>query len=199
MKTRLVIFDLDGTIVENNYDWAAIRQELGLSSGSILAYLDSLPEPDRSEKYAVLEAHERRQTELARLRPGTEAFLEWLTSRGIKTALVTNNNLENTRRLLERFQLTFDLTLTRESGLYKPSGAPLIRVMEQLKVKPDETVAVGDTHYDLQAAREAGLARVFILKGPMTPPELAGATFVSSYEEIKPYLEERYPQPTNIK
>ncbi len=199
MKTRLVIFDLDGTIVENNYDWAAIRQELGLSSGSILAYLDSLPEPDRSEKYAVLEAHERRQTELARLRPGTEAFLGWLTSRRIKTALVTNNNLENTRRLLERFQLTFDLTLTRESGLYKPSGAPLIRVMEQLKVKPDETVAVGDTHYDLQAAREAGLARVFILKGPMTPPELAGATFVSSYEEIKPYLEERYPQPTNMK
>ncbi len=199
MKTRLVIFDLDGTIVENNYDWAAIRQELGLSSGSILAYLDSLPEPDRSEKYAVLEAHERRQTELARLRPGTAAFLGWLASRRIKTALVTNNNLENTRRLLERFQLTFDLTLTRESGLYKPSGAPLIRVMEQLKVKPDETVAVGDTHYDLQAAREAGLARVFILKGPMTPPELAGATFVSSYEEIKPYLEERYPQPTNIK
>jgi len=170
-----------------------------LSSGSILAYLDSLPEPDRSEKYAVLEAHERRQTELARLRPGTAAFLGWLASRRIKTALVTNNNLENTRRLLERFQLTFDLTLTRESGLYKPSGAPLIRVMEQLKVKPDETVAVGDTHYDLQAAREAGLARVFILKGPMTPPELAGATFVSSYEEIKPYLEERYPQPTNIK
>ncbi|HOM94295.1 MAG TPA: HAD family hydrolase [Candidatus Saccharicenans sp.] len=191
MKTKLVIFDLDGTLVENNYDWAAIRQELGLNSGSILAYLDSLPEPDRSQKYAILEAHEHRQTELAMLRPGTEAFLEWLTSRGIKTALVTNNNLENTRRLLERFQLTFDLTLTRESGLYKPGAAPFLRVMEQLKVKPDETVAVGDTHYDLQAAREAGLARVFILKGPMTPPNLDGATFVSSYEEIKPYLEER--------
>jgi phosphoglycolate phosphatase-like HAD superfamily hydrolase len=81
--------------------------------------------------------------------------------------------------------------LTRESGLYKPGAAPFLRVMEQLKVKPDETVAVGDTHYDLQAAREAGLARVFILKGPMTPPNLDGATFVSSYEEIKPYLEER--------
>jgi len=37
MKTKLVIFDLDGNLIENNYDWAAIRQELGLNSGSILA------------------------------------------------------------------------------------------------------------------------------------------------------------------
>jgi pyrophosphatase PpaX len=192
MKARLVIFDLDGTLVENNYDWAAIRQEIGLSSGSILAYLDGLPEPERSEKYAILEAHERRQTELARLRPGTEAFLGWLASCQIKTALVTNNNLGNTRRLIERFQLTFDLIMTRETGLYKPSGAPLIRVMKQLGVKPEETVAIGDTHYDLQAGREAGLARIFILEGPMTPPNLDGATLVSSYQEIKPYLlEER--------
>jgi len=49
VKLKLVIFDLDGTVVENSYDWPAIRRELGIQGGSILAYLDSLPEPERSE------------------------------------------------------------------------------------------------------------------------------------------------------
>ncbi|HRD02145.1 MAG TPA: HAD-IA family hydrolase [Candidatus Saccharicenans sp.] len=189
MKTKLVIFDLDGTVVENNYDWAVIRQELGLTGGSILAYLDNLPDPDRWQKYAILEAHERRQTEMARLKSGVREFLEWLASYQIKTALVTNNNRENTCCLLDRFQLRFDLVLTRESGLYKPSGAPLVRAMEQLKATPDETLAIGDTNYDLLAAREAGLTRIFILKSAMTPANLDRVLVVSSFEEIKNYLE----------
>ncbi|MDD8019819.1 MAG: HAD family hydrolase [Acidobacteriota bacterium] len=189
INIRLVIFDLDGTIVENNYDWAAIRWELGLESGSILTYLDSLPEPEKSQKSAILETHERNQTERAKLKKGVRKFLNWLGSSRIMTALVTNNNRENTCRLLDRFQLSFDLVLTRESGLYKPSGAPLSRAMEQLKVRPDETVAVGDTSYDLLAAQEAGLVRVFILKSAMTPANLGEATVVSSFEEIRRCLE----------
>jgi HAD superfamily hydrolase (TIGR01549 family) len=190
MKIKLVIFDLDGTIVENNYDWAAIRQELGIKNGSILDYLGNLPEPERSQKYALLETHERHQTEEARLKPGVREFLSWLDSRQIMTALVTNNNQQNAGFLLNRFGLKFNLILTRESGLYKPSGAPLIRVREQLRVAAEETAVVGDTSYDLLAGREAGVARIFILKSPMTPVSLKGATVVSSFEEIRTYLEE---------
>jgi phosphoglycolate phosphatase len=190
MKIKLVIFDLDGTVVDNNYDWAAIRQELGIKSGSILACLDNLPEPERSQKYALLEIHERRQTEEARLKPGAREFLGWLASRQIMTALVTNNSQQNASFLLNRFGLKFNLILTRESGLYKPSGAPLIRVREQLGVDAEEAVVVGDTSYDLLAAREAGIARIFILKSSMTPVNLNGATVVSSFEEIRTHLEE---------
>lgn len=85
--------------------------------------------------------------------------------------------------------MRFDLVLTRESGLYKPSGAPLVRAMEQLKATPDETLAIGDTNYDLLAAREAGLTRIFILKSAMTPANLDRVLVVSSFEEIKNYLE----------
>jgi HAD superfamily hydrolase (TIGR01509 family) len=190
MKIKLVIFDLDGTIVENNYDWAAIRQELGLKNGSILTCLNSLAEPEKSRKYALLETHERRQTEEARLKPGVREFLGWLASRQIMTALVTNNNRENTGFLLDRFGLKFDLILTRESGLYKPSGAPLARVMEELKAAPEETLAIGDTNYDWLAARKAGISTIFILKSSMTPANLNGAAVVSTYEEIRSHLEE---------
>ncbi|HEK86743.1 MAG: HAD family hydrolase [Candidatus Saccharicenans sp.] len=190
MKLKLVIFDLDGTVVENNYDWAAIRKELGLESGSILNYLHNLPEPLRSEKYARLEAHERRQTEQAKLKEGIKEFLNWLDEREIKTALVTNNNRENTYFLLERFNLRFDLVLTRESGLHKPSSAPFLKVMEIMEVKPQQTAVVGDTNYDLMAGREAGISRIFILKGSMTPADLEGALIVQSFAEIKKLLEE---------
>jgi len=49
---------------------------------------------------------------------------------------------------------------------------------------------VGDTSYDLLAAREAGIARIFILKSSMTQVNLNGATVVSSFEEIRTHLEE---------
>jgi phosphoglycolate phosphatase-like HAD superfamily hydrolase len=62
MRIKGVIFDLDGTVVENDYDWAGIREELGTGKSSILGYLDSLAEPERSAKWAILEDHEARQT-----------------------------------------------------------------------------------------------------------------------------------------
>ncbi len=185
MSLKLVILDLDGTIVENSYDWAAIRRELGVTGGSILGYLDGLPEPLRSEKYALLQKYEKEQTENSVLKEGAREFLQWLEDRGIKRALVTNNTLENTRHLLDKFQLNFDLVLTRESGLHKPAGAPFLRVMEQFGVEAAETAVVGDTHYDLQAAREAGVERVFILGSAMTPEGLEGAVLVDSFDEIK--------------
>ncbi|MGB4705110.1 MAG: HAD-IA family hydrolase [Candidatus Saccharicenans sp.] len=189
MSLKLVILDLDGTIVENSYDWAAIRRELGVTGGSILGYLDGLPEPLRSEKYALLQKYENEQTENSVLKEGAREFLQWLADRGIKRALVTNNTLENTRHLLDKFQLNFDLVLTRESGLHKPAGAPFLRVMENFGVKAEETAVVGDTHYDLMAAREAGISKVFILKSAMTPAGLDGAEMVDSFDSLQKRLE----------
>ncbi len=51
------------------------------------------------------------------------------------------------------------------TGLYKPSGAPLIEAMSRLGVAPEATIAVGDSNYDIQAAREAGCSQVIIVNG----------------------------------
>ncbi|NTV82237.1 MAG: hypothetical protein HGA24_12565, partial [Candidatus Aminicenantes bacterium] len=48
MRLKGVIFDLDGTVVENDYDWTGIREALGTGATSILGYLASLDEPERS-------------------------------------------------------------------------------------------------------------------------------------------------------
>jgi len=163
MGLKGVIFDLDGTVVENDYDWPGIRAELGTNSASILAFLDSLKEPERSAKWAILERHEARQTEAAVLREGIAGLLALLRSRGVVTALVTNNSRKNTEFLLGKFDLDFDRVITRESGLWKPSGAPFLEVLRTFGLEPGQCGVIGDTHFDVLAALDAGIDAIFLL------------------------------------
>jgi len=163
MSIKGVIFDLDGTVVENDYDWPGIRAELGTNSASILAFLDSLREPERSAKWAILERHEARQTEASVLRQGIAGLLALLRSRGVATALVTNNSRKNTEFLLGKFDLDFDCVITRESGLWKPSGAPFLEVLRTFGLEPGQCGVIGDTHFDVLAALDAGIATIFLL------------------------------------
>jgi len=163
MAIRGVIFDLDGTVVENAYDWPKIREELGNGGLPILSYLCGLEEPERSRKWAILERHEAEQTARARLREGMRELLAFLGGRGVRTALVTNNSLKNTDYLLRKFGLRFDRVLTRESGLWKPSGAPFRDILGRFGLGGDECVVVGDTRFDVLAALDAGVGAIFIL------------------------------------
>jgi len=183
MGLRAVIFDLDGTVVENVYNWPAIREELETGDASVLGYLDSLEGPDRSRKWAILERHEFEQTAGSVLRQGVGELLAFLKDAGVRSALVTNNSRANTDFILAKFDLVFDLVLTRESGLWKPSGAPLLRVMDRFAVSREECCVVGDSRFDFLAAVDAGIARIFILSAEAG--SFAGFP-VEVYESIEP-------------
>jgi HAD superfamily hydrolase (TIGR01549 family) len=163
MKLRAVIFDLDGTVVENAYDWAAIRAELGDGGLSILAYLSGLDEPERTRKWAVLERHEAEQTARSVLRDGMRELLDFLREKRVRTALVTNNSRKNTAYLLEKFGLVFDRVVTRENGLWKPSGAPFRAVLEAFGTSGEDCCVIGDTKFDILAALDAGIGPIFLL------------------------------------
>lgn len=160
---RGALFDLDGTVVDVPYDWTRIKEDLGSGDVPILTYLGGLAEPERSRKWEILSRFERDATAKAVLKRGMRGFLDFLKRRGIRTALVTNNSRENTDHLLSRFGLAFDLVMTRESGLWKPSGAPLRAAMASLGLSGDVCCAIGDSHFDVRAAEDAGLRHIFIL------------------------------------
>ena len=172
MRIEALIFDLDGTVVENGYDWPRIREELGTGASSILGYLDSLEEPERSAKWAVLEAHEARQTGASSLRAGVRELLGMLRERGVAAALVTNNSRPNTEFLLGKFGLSFDRVITRESGLWKPSGAPFLEVLRAFGLGPGACGVVGDSRFDVLAALDAGIGAIFLLSDE--PERFAG-------------------------
>lgn len=181
MKLRGVIFDLDGTVVENDYDWARIRAELGTGETSILAYLDGLEGPERAAKWAVLESHEAAQTEASVLREGVRELLALLRARGLAAALVTNNTRRNTEFLLGKFGLSFDCVVTRESGLWKPSGAPFLEVLRTFGLAPDACGVVGDTRFDVLAALDAGIGAIFLLSDE---PELFDGLPVEVFPDV---------------
>ncbi len=187
MSLKAVIFDLDGTVVENSYDWSGIRAELGTKSSSILEYLAGLPEPERSRKGAILERHEAEQTRQSSLREGMRELLAFLRDEGVKTALVTNNTKANTSYLLSKFNLAFDHVITRESGLWKPTGAPFVDVLRVFGVDPDDCAVVGDTRFDVWAAMDAGIDLILIVTNK---PEDFAELPVETFPGI-PELEER--------
>lgn len=188
-KIRGALFDMDGTIVDVPYDWPKIKEELGSRGLPILSYLSSLPEPERSEKWAVLTRYEEEATRRAVLRRGIRALLERLAGGGIATALVTNNSAKNTKAVLGRFHLTFDLVLTRESGLWKPSGAPLRSAMTILGLNPNECCAVGDSRFDIAAALDAGIPRIYLLRGGPRTSGFAGYESFGSVAALRKRIE----------
>ena len=162
-ELRGALFDMDGTIVDVPYDWARIKKDLNTGDVPILSYLSGLAEPERSRKWSILARYESEATARAVLKRGMRRFLDFLKRRGIRTALITNNSRENTDILLNRFGLEFDLVTTRESGLWKPSGAPLRAAIKDLGLTEDECCSIGDSHFDIWAAEDAGLRHIFIL------------------------------------
>jgi HAD superfamily hydrolase (TIGR01549 family) len=163
MKLKGIIFDLDGTIVEAPYDWKKIRADLGTRGKPILAFIQDLEEKERSRKWKILENYEKTATEKATLKEGMHYLLEFISKKGIKKALVTNNSKQNVDYLMNKFKLSFDFILSRESHLWKPSGAPFLAVLEAWKIKKTECCVVGDSPFDIMAAEDAGIQKVFIL------------------------------------
>jgi HAD superfamily hydrolase (TIGR01509 family) len=185
-----VILDLDGTVVDVTYDWGRINAELGTQGVPILTYLSKLEEPEKSRKWRVLEKYENGATAKARLKPGMKEFLGFLGRKGLKKALVSNNSRVNVEFLLHKFGLEFDCVLSRESGLWKPSGAPFLEVMKKFGLAPDECAVVGDSHFDVNAAGEAGIRRVFLLGREKEKLRGTGAEIFPSVESLERRMEQ---------
>jgi len=163
MNLKGVIFDMDGTIVDVPYDWDRIKSELMTRGKPILSHIESLKEPERSEKWKTLERYEDKATQKAELKQGMREFINFLDSKGVKKALVSNNSRKNVSFLLHKFHLKFDCVITRESGLWKPSGAPILAALKKIGLSQDESCVVGDSHFDIKAASEAGIEKIFII------------------------------------
>jgi HAD superfamily hydrolase (TIGR01549 family) len=163
MNLKGAIFDMDGTVFDVPYDWKKIKEELKTEGKPILVHIKSLSEPEKSDKWKILEKYEQDATQKAVLKDGMREFLLFLKERGLKTALVTNNSRTNVDFLLNKFNLKFDCVLSRERGLWKPSGAPFFAVMDEMDLRRDECCVIGDTHFDIAAAREVKIREIYIL------------------------------------
>ena len=151
----------------------------------ILSHIQSLQEPERSKKWAILEKFEQEATSQATLKDGMTDFLSFLKKKGIKTALVTNNSRKNLDFLLNKFQLSFDFLLSREAGLWKPSGTPFVFALQNLGIEKSECCVIGDSHFDVKAAEDAGIKKVFMLTQEMDKQFAGRVEMVRTVKELE--------------
>jgi HAD superfamily hydrolase (TIGR01509 family) len=189
VPVRGVVFDLDGTLVVEELDFEAMRREIGIPSGTpLLEAVERLHGPARQAAVAVLRRHELAAAETARLNPGVGAFLDWLTRRGVRQAVLSRNIREAVAKSLRRCGLSFELVLAREDAPYKPSPEGLLQICAAWGLRPAEVLMVGDYLYDMQAGRSAGTRTALVTHGREPPFAALADVAFASFEDVPDVL-----------
>lgn len=196
MKTKqiqLVLFDLDGTLIDTAPDLAhsmdlvmrdlhlpaqglkKVRRFIGhgvrrLVEDILSTELEGRPAQATLEKaLGAFNEHYREQlVQKSSLYPGVLECLRTLRSRGVRLACVTNKPKAFTEPLLGHFQIDryFDLVLSGDSlAKKKPDPFPLVHACQQLAVKTVDSIMVGDSSSDILAARNAGIRCMYASYG----------------------------------
>ncbi len=184
----LVIFDLDGTLIDSAMDLAvsldlAMKEE-GLRSLSIDELLQrisvgsknllrELVNDDRHAEKRIfdhyIKHYSQRMFDNTKLYPNVLELLDLLQSKTV--ALVSNKREEPCKIILKYFKIDhhFKMVLGGDSlPLKKPNPAPILHICKELNIAPERTLMIGDSPVDLEAGQMAGAKTIGILEG-LTP------------------------------
>jgi phosphoglycolate phosphatase len=98
---------------------------------------------------------------------GAVDTIKTLNKRGFKLAVATGKGRRGLNLALQHCALThyFHATRTVDECFSKPHPQMLHELMEALVVLPERTLMIGDTSYDLQMAKNAGVSAVGVTYG----------------------------------
>lgn len=161
------VFDLDGTLTRSIHDFGWIRRELGLAEGvGILEALAALPAVEAAQKHALLAAWEMDVADRSEAEPDAVRLVEALVARGARLGIFTRNGREITARTLEVVGLAAHFPaaarITRDCGPPKPSPDGLLDLLGRWGAAAEDSVMLGDWHYDIDAGRAAGCKTVLV-------------------------------------
>ena len=165
MSIKAVIFDLDGTITQPYFDFDAIREEIGLArdSGPLLESMEKMTPELRRKAEEILYIHEEKAVIESKLNPGAKETLSRLRAANIHIGILTRNKRNNAYAIARKHNLQFDAVIGREDGPAKPDAFGVLELCRQFKVKPEQTLLVGDYLFDLLCAKAAGACAVLLL------------------------------------
>jgi pyrophosphatase PpaX len=208
MRFPIVLFDLDGTLIDSGpiilesmqhavrtvLGREIPRDELGLTIGGqgIVAQMQAI-DAERADE--LLEAYKEHNDGL---HDTLEAFDELLAllpgmrAEGRKLGIVTAKRHRTVALALDRFPALreeFDVVVTHEdTARHKPEPDPVLHALDRLGATPDDAAYVGDSPFDIQAAKSAGAFAVAVAWGGIHPDERLLAeepdAFVRSPEEL---------------
>jgi HAD superfamily hydrolase (TIGR01509 family) len=207
MSMPALVFDLDGTLVDSVYQhvlawhealhvsgmelsvWR-IHRRIGMSGGLFARALlrETGRELDVALRERLQELHAkayRRRIEQVRPLPGARELLRRLTELDCPWAIATSGRMESAGPTLTLLEVPKDVPIvTRDQVAHaKPNPDLFVEAARRLGVDAMEAVVVGDSVWDLLAARRARMLGVGLLSGGYGPDELERAGAYRVYED----------------
>jgi HAD superfamily hydrolase (TIGR01509 family) len=201
------LFDLDGTLIDSVYQhvlaWHEALEEMGLSlavwrihrrigmSGGLFvqALGREIGHPVTAELAAELQqkhaAAYRRHHQGLRPLPGARELLDQLSRAGVRYAIATSGHREIAEPSLKMLGVRPEIpVITREEvKRAKPDPDLFLAAAERLQVSVANAMVVGDSVWDLLAARRAGCLGIGVLSGGYGKEELERVGAYSVYQD----------------
>ena len=194
---KLVIFDLDGTLLDTIADLAesanhALRQ-LGyptrdvetirtfVGNGVNKLLFRALPDEEKTEENMMrmrthfVPYYDAHNADLSAPYPGIVALLEELQAKGLRMAVASNKYQEATVKLVKHYfpMIDFVEVLGQREGInVKPDPTIVFDILKKAGVSKEETLYVGDSGVDMQTAINAGVDAVGVTWGFRSRTEL---------------------------
>ena len=216
MQNKLVIFDLDGTLLNTIGDLAAGCDEMlrqrGLPTHSFEDYCSfvgngimrlverALPEELRTPEYVAAARCDFVNYYIDHIDLHTHPYegivelVEELAAQGCRLAIASNKFQAGTDKLIKKFFPTIDFVMVcgnREGVPLKPDTALVDLILDAAGVEREHCVMVGDSAVDILTAERAGIHSVGVSWGFRSREELqeAGAEYIAdSVEELRRIL-----------
>ena len=211
---RAVLFDIDGTLVDTNYlhvlAWrrvflehdepeitaARIHRLVGMGSDELLETLFGRPRPELPS-FPELKAERARYFDALkgeiRAFPRAADLLRAVHDRGARVVLATSAEKSDLEALLEAIDADDAIDAVTSAGevdAAKPAPDLFCVALEEAGTAPKDTVVVGDTVWDVQAASRAGLRCVGVTSGGISRAELIDAGAVAVYDDVAALIDE---------
>lgn len=217
---RLLIFDLDGTMIDTAENISRVLnktlKEFGLQGPDAQGYYSFLGQGARSlvsEMYhslggrdertkeeilrRYLDSYNHSEDEISQPYKGIDDLLVYLKEKGIAVGVCTNKPTNATHKVLSRFYTLSDFLFIITDAPpkpRKPSAAQLDEVLLNFPYQKKDMLFVGDTEVDFQTAENAGIPFCAVTWGFRTREELEkhpAALIADHPRDIIAYLEGR--------
>ena len=216
MKKRLVIFDLDGTLLNTIADLAVATNEALKAMGypthseeviqtfvgnGVSKLLErSMPEDKRTEEnIALVRRHfmayyDQHNADLSTPYPGISEMLSSLQEDGVMLAVASNKYQSATEKLIACYfpHINFVCVLGQRQGIpVKPSPDIVLEIMEKANVSRSDTLYVGDSGVDMQTAQNAHVDAIGVSWGFRPRAELEAfrtLAIIDKAEDLKNWI-----------
>jgi phosphoglycolate phosphatase-like HAD superfamily hydrolase len=107
----------------------------------------------------------------------------------MKTALLTRNSRKAVEITLEKLGISFDVIITREDALPKPSPQPVLLISKRLDISLKDIILVGDFKFDILCGKNAGVTTVLLTNGREFSEYVNSDYIIENLRELIPILQ----------